>query len=323
LQIQEKRRRATRDLSSIVFLRPLISFMSFPLPYFRGIAPSRKWLPAGGRWETVGEFLGESFPEIDFDIWLKRIERGLVADETGSCLTADSPYRAGSFVFYYREVENEAEIPFHETVIYRDEEILIADKPHFLPVSPTGRFVQETLLTRLRNSLSLKYLAPLHRIDRETAGLVLFSVNPDTSGLYSRLFQSRAIEKTYEAVAPCLPQNIFPLTRRTRIVPGEPFFRMKEIPGDANSSTLIEIKQQTKTVCLYRIHARTGKKHQIRVHFSALGIPVKNDKFYPVLLEEKPNDFSEPLQLLAKSLSYVDPLTGAHRLFSSSQSLQP
>jgi tRNA pseudouridine32 synthase/23S rRNA pseudouridine746 synthase len=247
--------------------------------------------------------------------------RGEVLDERGSRLHARSTYRAGACVFYYRELGPETRIPFEERVVYADEHVLVADKPHFLPVVPAGRFSRETLLARLKMRTGLEHLAPAHRIDRETAGLVLFSHDPATRGAYASLFQRREVEKVYEAHAPALNKLDFPHTRRTRIVRGEPFFRMKEIEGEPNSETHIESLEQTDGVSLYRLRPVTGRKHQLRLHLSALGAPVINDRLYPEAMPDEPDDFSRPLKLLARSLSFRDPLTGRVCHFESGMRL--
>jgi tRNA pseudouridine32 synthase/23S rRNA pseudouridine746 synthase len=248
------------------------------------------------------------------------MSKGLVVDETGLRLDSKSAYRMGACVFYYRELISEKPIPFVERVIYQDEHILVADKPHFLPVTPSGRFLQETLLVRLRNQFNIEDLVPLHRLDRETAGIVLFSVNPKTRGLYGSLFQERKIRKVYEALAPAASDvkgQGFPLTRRSRIVRGEPFFRMKEVTGEPNSETTIDILRHSASATLYRLIPVTGRKHQLRVHLSALAIPVINDTLYPQISFREEDDFSQPLKLLAKSICFQDPLTGEERYFES------
>ena len=205
----------------------------------------------------------------------------------------------------------------------------MADKPHFLPVIPAGRFLHETLLVRLKKKWKLEQLVPVHRLDRETAGVVLFSVNAATRGHYTALFRNRKVRKVYEALAPALPDISFPVTRRSRIVPGEPFFRMKEIDGEPNSETHVDIGENVGAsmgdAMLYRLTPVTGRKHQLRVHLSALGIPIMNDRLYPEMSLAQPVDsediFSSPLKLLAKSISFEDPLTGREHCFKSSRTL--
>ena len=236
-------------------------------------------------------------------------------------LSADAPYRVGRTILYFREVVDEPRIPFEEILVHVDEHLVVADKPHFLPVAPTGRHVRETLLTRLVSRLGIKELAPLHRIDRDTAGLVLFSADPDSRGAYQELFRRRLIEKRYEAVAPALPACAFPLLRETRLGKSEPFFRMREEEGEANSRTRIGILAAEGEWWRYALFPVTGRKHQLRVHMAALGAPIRNDPYYPELSARAPDDYSRPLQLLARGLSFVDPLSGLEREFVSPREL--
>ena len=290
--------------------------MKSPLPTVAGVGPSSQWLPTGP-WKTVLEFFRAQFPRVDAETWIARMDRGEVVDETGVFIAPESIYRVGACIFYYREVENESPIPFVEQVLYRDEHILVVDKPHFLPVIPSGRFLRETLLVRLRKNYGAEDLVPVHRLDRETAGVVLFSINASTRGAYTSLFRNRQVTKVYEAIAPMLDHAAVPITRSSRIVRGEPFFRMKEVPGVANSETRISPVRDLQCDTLYRLIPVTGRKHQLRVHLAALGIPIINDKLYPVVSSSDDDDFSSPLKLLAKSLSFQDPITSQQRYFES------
>lgn len=247
--------------------------------------------------------------------------KGEVVDERGTALSPDCPYRSGARIYYYREIDGEARIPFEETILYRDDHILVVDKPHFLPVVPAGRFLQETLLVRLKRKLQLDFLVPIHRIDRETAGIVLLSIQPRSRGAYQSLFQRREVRKTYEAIARALPGASFPMTRRSRLVPGDPFFRMTETDGEPNTETHIDVLQADGDRVLYQLTPVTGRKHQLRVHMASLGIPIINDSFYPELKPANDADFSRPLQLLAKAIAFTDPLTGAARRFESPRTL--
>lgn len=291
-----------------------------PLPIREGVAPSYIWLPEG-RWTGVLQFLEQRFPDVAPAVWQSRMKRGEVVDANGVRLGPDSPYRRGDCVYYYRELDGETPIPFEELILYRDDHILVADKPHFLPVIPSGRFLHETLLVRLKRKTGLAHLTPIHRLDRETAGVIIFSHNPASRGAYQSLFQNRAVEKIYEALAPALPGAHFPMVYRSRMVDGTPFFRMEEAAGEPNSETGISILENRDNLTLYQLRPVTGKKHQLRVHLAALGIPIVNDAFYPRALPCKGDDISHPLKLLARAISFEDPVTGQSRHFVSERQI--
>lgn len=286
-----------------------------------GQAACRLQLPPGP-WLTVLDGLCARFPAITRECWQGRFARGRVLDAQGQPLSMDTPYRAGAEIRYFREVADEPRIAGEEVVLYQDEHLVVADKPHFLPVMPAGAYVTETLLTRLVRRLGNPHLAPLHRIDRETAGLVMFSVHPASRARYHALFQQRMINKHYEALAPALPQIELPHFRCSRIQPGEPFFRMCEVPGAPNSESRIEVLQRGEHGWRYRLEPVTGRKHQLRVHMAALGTPILNDRCYPELQPQAADDPARPLQLLARSLTFVDPMTGEARAFTSTLVLQ-
>ncbi|MFC4762718.1 pseudouridine synthase [Dyella koreensis] len=279
-------------------------------------APSTLHLPPGP-WTTVLDCLCAHFTTIPREQWLDRMARGRVLNADGHALDPQTPYRVGLCVRYYREVADETPIPFREHLLHVDEHLVVADKPHFLPVTPAGGFVQETLLHRLIQRLGNPDLVPLHRIDRATAGVVLFSANKASRSAYHSLFRERRIEKRYLALAPALPAMDFPLVRHSRIVTGEPFFRMSEAPGEANSESRINVYERFDNYWCYALQPVTGRKHQLRVHMAALGAPILNDGFYPELAELAADDYEKPLQLLAQSLSFTDPLSGLQRSFES------
>jgi tRNA pseudouridine32 synthase / 23S rRNA pseudouridine746 synthase len=295
----------------------------FVPPMRKGVNASCVALPAGP-WRLLSEFLAQRFDNVAPDVWRERLAQGLVLDEQGTALPSDAPYRPQTRVYYYRELVAEPHIPFEESVLYQDEHLVVADKPHFLPVTPTGRFVHETLLVRLKRQLGLDQLSPVHRIDRETAGLVLFSVRPQERGAYHALFRERNITKEYEAIAPFREDLALPPVYRSRIEPDARFFRQREVAGEPNSETQIELLEVRGALARYRLTPVSGKTHQLRVHMNALGRPIVGDLFYPVVVNGPGHteaDYSQALQLLARTVTFEDPVTGESRHFESQRRL--
>ena len=247
---------------------------------------------------------------------------GSVLDAEGISVDTQRPYQAQLRVYYYRELATEPKIPFEETILFRDDHLVVADKPHFLPVIPSGRYLQETLLVRLKRRLGIETLAPIHRIDRETAGLVIFTIQPETRKNYQDLFLQKSVQKYYEAIAPWRPELKFPITYRSRLEDhGDHFMQVREIAGEPNSETRLDLIEEKDGVARYGLTPVTGKKHQLRAHCSALGLPILHDRIYPSLLAENSDDYSKPLQLLAKFIAFPDPITGEQRRFTSEREL--
>jgi tRNA pseudouridine32 synthase/23S rRNA pseudouridine746 synthase len=274
-------------------------------------------------WPSVIEFLVARFAHIEPSVWQQRFANGLVLNEQGLALRADAPYTAGHKVFYYRELPDEPALPVNEQVLFQDAHMVVVDKPHFMPVTPAGRYVQRSLLVRLKQRLGIDTLSPMHRIDRETAGLVLFSINPNERDAYHALFRNHAVHKVYEAVAPVRSDVSMPITRISRIASYEQFFKSCEVAGEPNSETHVALIKQEGALGLYRLTPVTGQRHQLRVHMNALGLPIVGDQFYPKVLRgpHEEDDHSQALQLLAKSVSFLDPITSEPRSFVSQQSL--
>jgi tRNA pseudouridine32 synthase / 23S rRNA pseudouridine746 synthase len=285
----------------------------------RGVARSKLVLPEGP-WSLLIDFLAERFKPIQKNELVARLHRGEIYCASGARLEPTTPYKAHQAIFYFRQVPPEKIIPFEETIIFQDNQILVADKPPFLTVVPAGRHLHETLLVRLKKRTGLP-LVPMHRIDRETSGLVMFTIQPNSRGKYQSLFESKSIEKIYEAIAPFNPELILPLRYASRIEESAAFMQMHEVQGTPNAITVIQMIEQGAGLAKYKIKLETGKKHQIRIHFSALGIPILNDMIYPVLMPEGSDDYTRPLQLLAKALKFTDPISGQPREFVSVKSL--
>lgn len=293
------------------------------LPERDGIPPSRVYLDEGP-WERVIDFLYDRFPRIAPEILRERLAAGEIFDEYGRPVLPAAPYRPGRWLWYYREVPNEVPVPFELPVLYRDQRLVVADKPHFMASTPGGRYLRHTALVRLRRELDLPSLSPMHRLDRDTAGVLLFCADPKLRGRYQALFQARAVRKEYEAVAALPPDLMFPLQYCSRLEerPGE--FIMREVDGAPNSETRIELLSTLDAGKLahFRLLPVTGRKHQLRVHMSALGMPIMNDAYYPTLLEEPAaDDFRRPLQLLARAVEFRDPVDGRMHRYESSRML--
>jgi tRNA pseudouridine32 synthase/23S rRNA pseudouridine746 synthase len=289
-----------------------------------GVGASSVQLPAGD-WATVLDCLCDRFPGITREQWRDRMARGRVTDGGGRVLDIAHPHRNGLVVRYFREVVDERPIPFEEVVLHVDDDLLVVDKPHFLPVAPVGGHVEHTLLARLVRRFGNPDLVPLHRIDRATAGLVLFSTRRQTRARYHDLFRKRRIDKRYVAIASALPELRFPLVRHSRLQRGTPFFRMQEVEGVPNAETRIKVLQRAGALWRYALQPLTGRKHQLRVHMAALGAGIVGDELYPELTTTNTEDrhrFEHPLQLLAHSLAFEDPLTGQERRFTTTRALE-
>ena len=297
------------------------------IPARDGVSPSCVALPDTGTrtpWALMLDFLCERLPAINRTCWAQRMTDGDVLSEHGLAVAPDTPYQGGQRLYYWRTLDTEQPIPFDAHIRFQDEHLLIADKPHFLPVTPTGRFVQETLLVRMKRFTGIDTLSPIHRIDRETAGLVVFSVRPQDRGAYQALFRDRQVSKTYEAIAPVHPDWPGPVTRISRMVEDpNAFYRMIEVDGPANSETSIDIIERAGAWARYHLSPLTGKRHQLRVHMNGLGTPIAGDQFYPSVQRgpDAPEDFSQPLRLLAQAIAFTDPVTGAERRFQSALTL--
>lgn len=278
---------------------------------------------------TVFEYLQIKFPRLAPELWQQRMRDGKVHWHDGRLITEQTLYQAQQRVYYYREVANEPSIPFDERIVFEDEHLLVAFKPHFLALTPGGVYVNECLQQRLRNRTGNEHLQALHRLDRVTAGLVLFAKNAQSRALYHGLFANREIHKTYQAVASINPtshENADTLAGREWVVKNhmsqaQPSFRMQVSEGPANTHSVIRCLQQQGELALFELEPVTGKTHQLRVHMQSLGYPILNDKYYPTLQDESADDYKKPLQLLAQSLVFTDPLTGAAREFHSGTQL--
>ncbi len=304
--------------------------MKSPLPVRDGVNATRLRLPHDGPWETALEYMLHRWGHIDPQGILDRFDAGEIVGETGAPLDRTTPLRDHVFIWYYRTLPPEERLPVELSILHQDGDLLVVDKPHFLPTTPGGTYIQESALVRLRKLLDIPDLIPMHRLDRMTAGVLLFSTNPETRGKYQVLFEKRKVQKEYECVSAVVPEDgfadpEFPALVRNRMTKSRDYLLAQVVDGEPNTETRIErvevIEPPHRTAAhddaghprgraLYRLEPHTGKTHQLRVHMASLGLGILNDPFYPVLLDQAPDDYDRPLQLLARGIRFVDPLSG-------------
>ncbi|MGG5174543.1 pseudouridine synthase [Pseudarthrobacter sp. J1763] len=293
--------------------------MKSPLPVRDGVNATRLRLPHEGPWETAMDYMMHRWGHIDPQGITDRFDAGEIVGEGGVPLDRTTPLTAHTFIWYYRSLPPEVRMPVEINILHQDEHLLVVDKPHFLPTTPGGTYIQESALVRLRNLLNLPELIPMHRLDRMTAGVLLFSTNPDTRGKYQVLFEKRQVQKEYECVAAIKPAGglntpDFPVVVRNRMVKSRTYLLAEVVDGEPNTETRIELMDTHDDGTppargLYRLEPHTGKTHQLRVHMASLGLGIMHDAFYPDLLDKAPDDYSKPLQLLARGINFVDPIS--------------
>lgn len=311
--------------SGIVYFlaRPSMIDTAFVPPMIDGVTASKVFLPPLKTTPaTLFAYLSQNFPHIQASEWQQRLDAGLVYSQSGDKLSMNSAYTPNQHVFYYRFLAHETHVPFQEQILFENEHLLVVDKPHFLTMSPSGQYVQETLLVRLKKRTQNPDLTPIHRLDRETAGVVLMSKQVTSRGAYQQMFAERLVQKTYHAIAPCCHTVTLPHTLKLHMQKGEPFYTMQVLEGPPNSETHIDVLAHNHQFAKYELRPKTGKQHQLRVHLNYLGIAILNDPLYPTVCHKADDDFSAPLQLLAKQIAFTDPMTGEAMQFSSQLDLQ-
>jgi tRNA pseudouridine32 synthase/23S rRNA pseudouridine746 synthase len=305
--------------------------MQSPLPVRDGVNATRLRLPDEGPWDTAMDYMMHRWGHIDPQGIEDRFDAGEIVGEAGLPLDRTTPLQNHTFIWYYRTLPRETRIPVELDILHHDEHLLVVDKPHFLPTTPGGTYIQESALVRLRNQLKLPDLVPMHRLDRMTAGILLLSTNPETRGKYQVLFEKRKVQKEYECVAAAEPAAgypgvDFPVVVRNRMTKSRSYLLAEVVDGEPNAETRIERLRtfgkapaagstglhdgENRHSALYRLEPHTGKTHQLRVHMASLGLGIINDAFYPELLDKAPDDYAKPLQLLARGIRFVDPISG-------------
>lgn len=284
-----------------------------PLPVRDGLGPARLRLHGG---PVAAELRGRFGAAA-----AAKVAAGEVLTADGAVVDEVTVLPAGAHIFWYRELPDEVPVPFDIPVLHRDDDLVVADKPHFLATMPRGRHVAQTALVRLRRELGLPELSPAHRLDRLTAGVLLFTTRRELRGPYQTLFARGAVRKQYLARSSAPPTGEFPRLVRSRIVKRRGCLQACEEPGEPNAETLVEVLDPPDSGC-YRLTPRTGRTHQLRVHLASLGLPIDGDPLYPRVVEVAADDFSTPLCLLAHRLEFEDPFTGRRRSFVSGRAFQ-
>ena len=302
--------------------------MQSPLPVRDGVNATRLRLPEDGPWATAMDYMLHRWGHIDPQGIEDRFDAGEIVGEGGIPLNRATKLEDHTFIWYYRSLPPETRIPVELSILHQDEHLLVVDKPHFLPTTPGGTYIQESALVRLRNQLGLPDLIPMHRLDRMTAGILLLSTNPETRGKYQVLFEKRQVRKEYECVSAAEPAAgypvvDFPVVVRNRMTKSRSYLLAEVIEGEPNAETRVELLETFDggasaagasagggRRALYRLEPHSGKTHQLRVHMASLGLGIVNDAFYPDLLDKAPDDYTRPLQLLARGIRFVDPVSG-------------
>ncbi|PXW32652.1 UNVERIFIED_CONTAM: 23S rRNA-/tRNA-specific pseudouridylate synthase [Williamsia faeni] len=311
--------------------------MPSPLPVKNGVGPTRLRIPTSGPWATIADYFVAKFDHLDSGDLYRRFDAGEIVDTDGRPIGRGTALGADRFLWYYRDLPAEDRVPFQEEILHADDDLVVIDKPHFLPTTPGGRYLRESALVRLRTRLDNPDLTPIHRLDRATAGLLMFSARPATRGAYQSLFEKRRVVKVYEAVSarplewdsdePAIAGRTVPVLYRNHIAATRGKLRVVVDDAQApNAETVIELKDSGisasgRAVLHTILRPHTGRKHQLRVHLAALGIGILGDSWYPDLLTEEPDDHSLPLQLLARELEFTDPLSGLPREFITRRTL--
>lgn len=295
-----------------------------PLPRRHGLDAAWVRTPDRGAepkpWATMRDFLIDRIhpvPPAEID---RMLNAGEFVDAQGIPWPPDAPYRPHTFIWFHRVLRDEPEVPFEIPILHRDERIVVIDKPHFMATIPRGRHITQTVVVKLRAALDLPQLVPAHRLDRLTAGVLLLTTEPRWRAPYQSLFENRLVTKEYSALAGFREDLPLPHIRRSHIVKKRGELRAYEVPGrEPNSETLIELAERTGAYAHYCLHPHTGRTHQLRLHLSALGIPIVGDPLYPEVLPDDVDDFSTPLELIARRLSFADPIDGSARHYVSAR----
>ncbi|GAA4742360.1 RluA family pseudouridine synthase [Gordonia alkaliphila] len=279
-----------------------------------------------GRTPTVAEALlaTPTLAGLSLDELRAQATAGEVVDLDGAPVDLAGPVLRATPIYLYRGLPAEFDVPFDLPILHQDRSLLVVDKPHFLATMPRGQHVTQTALVRLRRLLGEDHLAPAHRLDRLTAGVLLFTRKPTERAAYQSLFADRLVHKEYRALAAASRPELAEGVRiENRIEKTSGDLRARVVDGPVNAiSEITLLRVRDDGLGEYRLLPHTGRTHQLRLHMAGLGVPILGDPLYPDVDPElasapERGDFSRPLHLIASSLRFVDPITGAQRHFTS------
>lgn len=296
-----------------------------PLPQRHGLDPARVRTPdrdpaCPAPWTTMQSWLSQKLGEfIDVDEFIRE-QRFVYA--SGEAVQSGDAYRQSTPIWFHRDLPDETPVPGDMPIVYRDDRIIVIDKPPFLSSIPRGKHILESAVVKLRAQVDLPELTPAHRLDRVTSGLLLFTTERRWRGAYQTVFQQRIAHKVYHALAATDESRTWPVTVKNHLVKHEGTHRVQVIDdAPANAISTIDVQRVLGESSIYRLTPLTGKTHQLRQHMLSLGLPIQGDPLYPVERAVALDDFTDPLQLLAAELSFTDPVDGSTRHFRSSRSL--
>ena len=301
-----------------------------PLPIRDGLNASRVRVPAEADGISAIAFIRHLIesqthrhPDDDDAAIAARFTDQLVVTRDGSPLAPQQPLPAGTDVWFYRTPREEPPIPGKIGIVHQDDDLVVIDKPHFMATIPRGQHITQTATVQLRKMLGIPELVPAHRLDRLTAGLLVFTTRPDIRGAYQDLFQHRRVTKRYLALAPIINLD-FPHTIKNRILKEPGIVQAWVVDGEPNAETIVEGIEPTslfddlgRQLGVWKLRPITGRTHQLRLHLNGLGTPIVGDSLYPVFTRPADDDFSHPLQLLSSELQFIDPLSREERAFST------
>lgn len=242
---------------------------------------------AGARLDV---YLTERFEKFSRSEWQKRIDEGAIR-LNGLIARPARRIRTGDALEFSYTMRDEPEVDTRITVLYEDEDFLIVNKPPGLPVHPSGIYKTRTVTTVLAETGVLAEPYLLHRLDRETSGVLALAKNRNAAARFQKILRSGKTEKYYQvAVEGDFPGSLDATGYIYRLpaskLPRQRFYKEDNLPADAievqNCRTVFTVNKRHNAMTLLSVRLFTGRMHQIRATLSCSGFPVVGDKLYGV-----------------------------------------